>query len=380
MTPRRGRTGEASGLPVGFRRGFRNKNPLVLIVAGLLLLPVVFGLNAFFADGYWTRVPLKYWLVKQSDDYTWVSWTVGQIKRDPPDVPAVYLLGGSSARESITSGPSLANQVRRMSGTEIEAVDLGSMNQNFAQSLTVLENVPDTPAALIVGINAIRFTRPGWDNWRQADGRPLLLDSTFVRDYVRDEYGKHKYTYTIIPGIFSYLTTYLEEHKKELLEGEIPEREYGQHRYHVWQRKSDDRKRQMVRIFNKKWQPVLPQYLQENLGMLEELLVEARRRHIEVILLELPTNREIIGDDFDWARKQYVPPVQALAQEYDVPYVDFNTELDLRSKDFYDLSHLIEPGRVIWQTRLAEELVRRLGLKQQGADAAPTAATGTAGG
>ena len=61
-----------------------------------------------------------------------------------------------------------------------------------------------------------------------------------------------------------------------------------------------------------------------------------------------------------------MPPVQALADEYDVPYVDFNAELPLTNDDFHDLSHLVEPGRVVWQTRLAEELVRLLGAEAAG--------------
>lgn len=376
MTPRGG--DEASSLPVGFRRGFRNRNPLVLVAAGLLLLPVVLGLNAFFAQGYWTAAPLKHLLVKQSDDFTWVSWSVGRVKRDPPDGPAVYLLGGSSARESIPSGSSLAEEVERLSGRRIDAVNLGSMNQNFAQSLAVIDNVPDTPATVLVGINAIRFTRPDWDNQRQAEGKPILLASSFLREYVSSTYGKQKYAYTIIPGIFTYLTTYLQDHKSELLSGQIPEREYGHHRYHVWQTKSVKRKEQMVRQFNAKWQPVLPENLQYNLAMLDQLLIEARKRGIRVILLELPTNRAIIGHDFDWARKQYVPPVRALAAKYDVPYVDFNPELHLKNSDFYDLSHLVEPGRVIWQKRLAEELVKRMDMGD-GTSAPTPAPTATPG-
>ena len=53
-------------------------------------------------------------------------------------------------------------------------------------------------------------------------------------------------------------------------------------------------------------------------------------------------------------------PVRALARVQGIPYVDFNRELALPSADFQDLSHLVEPGRVLWQKRLAEELVTLL--------------------
>ena len=41
-----------------FKRGFRNRNPLVLIVAGLLLVPALLGFQWLFTSGAWTTVPL----------------------------------------------------------------------------------------------------------------------------------------------------------------------------------------------------------------------------------------------------------------------------------------------------------------------------------
>jgi len=54
-----------------------------------------------------------------------------------------------------------------------------------------------------------------------------------------------------------------------------------------------------------------------------------------------------------------------------VPYLDFNQALAIPSADFHDLSHLVEPGRVVWQRRLAEELVRLMGADGEGAGAPP---------
>ena len=49
-----------------------------------------------------------------------------------------------------------------------------------------------------------------------------------------------------------------------------------------------------------------------------------------------------------------------------MPYLDFNRELAIPSADFYDLSHLVEPGRVLWQKRLADELVTLLDSSADG--------------
>ena len=75
--------GGAEGAPLrgSFGRGFRNRNPLVLLVAIALLVPALLGLERFFVSGAWSSVPLKYWMRKASDDYTYVSWTVGETRR-----------------------------------------------------------------------------------------------------------------------------------------------------------------------------------------------------------------------------------------------------------------------------------------------------------
>ena len=92
--------------------------------------------------------------------------------------------------------------------------------------------------------------------------------------------------------------------------------------------------------------------------MLEQLLIRAEQRGVHVVLVELPNNRALIGDRFDYAVQQYRGPVAALADKYDVPYLDFNAGLKLRNEDFHDLSHLNESGRVVWQGALAKELAR----------------------
>ncbi|PKN81407.1 MAG: hypothetical protein CVU47_06850, partial [Chloroflexi bacterium HGW-Chloroflexi-9] len=47
----------------------------------------------------------------------------------------------------------LARDIRAAGGPEVAAYDLGSINQNFAESLAVVQSAPDTPAWLLVGVN-----------------------------------------------------------------------------------------------------------------------------------------------------------------------------------------------------------------------------------
>jgi hypothetical protein len=51
-------------------------------------------------------------------------------------------------------------------------------------------------------------------------------------------------------------------------------------------------------------------------------------------------------------------PTQAIAERYDVPYLDFNARVDIPSEDFVDLSHLMSAGREVGEAELARELAR----------------------
>ncbi len=349
-----------------FHRGFRNRSPLVLIAAALLLVPALLAFQWLFTSGVWTAVPLDRALRNADDSFTYISWMVGKAEQQPPDVPALYLLGGSSARESIVSGDALAAEIAQLGGPRVAGYDLGSINQNFAESMAVVDSVPDTPAWLLVGINLGRFTATKQQNAVQAQGRELLLKSGAVHSFVSSEWGAEKYQYTILPGIWAYITDWARKHGAKLLEGDAPSTEYALHRYSAKTRRSDSQKRRLVTKWNTSRKPVFDENLDANLQMLEELLARARERGVRVVLLELPLNKEIVGDSFEASQRQYQEPVRALSEQFGVPYVDLNQTVYIPSRDFQDLSHLIAPGRVIWQHALAKELAPLLSADSGG--------------
>ncbi len=349
-----------------FHRGFRNRNPLVLLAAAALLVPALLGFQWLFTSGTWTVVPLDRALRNPEDSFVYVSWMVGQARRQAPDTPGLYLLGGSSARESIVGGDALAAEIEELGGPRVAAYDLGSINQNFAESLAVVDSAPDTPAWLLVGVNLGRFTATREQNAAQAEGREFLLEGGAVQEFVSSEWGLAERSYTILPGIWAYITDWMRMHGGKLLEGDPPSTEYELHRYSAKTRRSDSQKKRLVTKWNTSRKPVFEKNLDGNLQMLEALLAQARERGVRVVLLELPLNKEIVGDSLDASRQQYQEPVTALAREYDAPYVDLNERVDIPSRDFQDLSHLIAPGRAIWQRALAEELVRLMDNEDSG--------------
>ena len=350
----------------GFKAGFRNRHPLVLVVAGLLLVPALLGFQYYFTGGAWSDVPLKYWLRNPTDSFTYVSWTVGHTKLQAPTTPALYLTGGSSAREALVSGTGLAADVRALGGPRVSAFDLGFINQNFAETLAIADNVPAEGSWLLVGVNLGRFTAYPAVNERQVVGRDLLLKSAFLQRYVADTSGHYRYSFTILPGIFSYLTSYAKKDGTKLLEGRPQTSEYRQHVYTLAKNHSDGQKRRMVKTWLADRYPVFRRNLKYNLAMLEQVLVRCRERGVHAVIVELPLNRDVVGKRFGKAVVLYRVPAMALAAEYDVPYVDVNAAAAVPNGDFHDLSHLVEPGRVLWQRQLARALVPLLGAAAQG--------------
>jgi lysophospholipase L1-like esterase len=350
-----------------FGRGFRNRNPLVLLAAAGVTILMLLGFEQLFVSGAWTTVPLKYCLRNKLDSFTYVSWTVGANKRTPPTVPAVYITGGSASREAIVSGPSLAAQIHGLGGPRVAAWDLGSINQNFGETMAVADNVPTAkPAWVLIGINPGRFTEPPATNEQQIAGRDFLLKSAHLQHYISSTYGAYTYSRTILPGIFSYLTSKAQQDGFKAFTRRAPQRPYVPHKYVLAKIHTKAQKEAMVRLWNATRYPVFHQNLQFNLALVRQILISCRQRGVHAVLLELPQNNEIIQGRFDKAVAEYQVPLHKLAAQFGVTYLDFNAAAAIPSADFFDLSHLVQPGRVIWQRRLAKALAALVGPDGQG--------------
>jgi hypothetical protein len=342
-----------------FKGGFRNSNPLVLVVALVLMAPALLGIQWFFTSGAWSIVPMQDWIRNSTDQYIAVSWQVGELKRHPPDQPMLVLLAGSSGLEGIVSGPSLAAEIRRDGGPRIAAYNLSSRMQRYAQSWAIVDNLPNTPTTAVIGVNLGRFTTSPASNYNQVIGRELLLKSDSLRRFVVDTSGQHRYSYTILPGIFSAFTSYVQQHEVDLaLRGRLRVPPYRPHPFLHRKALSSAVKRGMVGLWLTQYKPAFDKVLAFNLEMLDRLVRRARERGLAVVIVELPENGEIIGDRFAQSMVKYQRPARAIAARYGVPYLDFNARLDIPSRNFLDLSHLMPAGRVVWQAELARELAR----------------------
>ena len=184
-------------------------------------------------------------------------------------------------------------------GPDIAAYNLSSRMQRYAQSWAIVDNLPDTPTTVLVGVNLGRFTTSPKSNYNQVIGRELLLKSDSLRRWVTARSGEHKYSYTILPGIFSALTSYLQQSENALLKGKLhPSRT----RCTPSTRASPcptRRSRTLVQKWLDTYYPAFKKVHKFDAAMLDGLIAEGKRRGLDMVIVELPWNREIIGDAFD---------------------------------------------------------------------------------
>jgi hypothetical protein len=95
-------------------------------------------------------------------------------------------------------------------------------------------------------------------------------------------------------------------------------------------------------------------------ALLKDLVAACQARGFYPVIVELPLNLPIVGHAWDAPRHKYQAACRAVAEKYAIGYVDFIADIGLKSGDFVDLAHLVEPGRAKYQRRLSHLVVNRL--------------------
>ena len=337
-------------------------SPSLAVVAGglLLLLLGLLLLQWLFTSGFYTtQVSEARFLRTRRDDWGHVTYAVGKLKQKPPEELPVYLIGGSNVREQLQTPAALEQAIREACGSEVEVHVLGSTNQHLGESLAIVENLPEGPGVVVVGVNQTRFAYPPDVVGMQVKGRELLLRSPALRRFVADEGGPNRYQVTILPGIFNYVSGWAQKNQGALRSGGLPLNRYLEHRYfqdHVW---SPAEKQSRVELWaGNRGAPggEFDQNHAYNFDLLDRLTDVAEERGLTVVYEEVPENRAIVGDAFQRNKDVYKPFLTDLAAQKGAFYADFNDRLGLVNEDFRDLTHLVETGRAKWTVGLAEAL------------------------
>jgi hypothetical protein len=226
---------------------------------------------------------------------------------------AVYLLGGSSARECIETNASWSDAIEAAGGGRVRARDLGTSNQTFAKDGGIVAALPDGPTLVLIGVTTGRFTSEpeGFIDSPTPEGEAAVASTAEVEHRYKPA-GRHR------------VSTKEEEAAEWVAE-----------RY-----------------------PLFEQNFEDNLESLRQLIDLCRERGFTPAIVELPLNLDIAGEAFAPARQRYLDACRELDAQGVAPFVTFVDELAIPNDDFYDLFHLLKPGRAVWEPRLAEETAR----------------------
>ena len=363
-----------------FSRGLRQRNPLVLVAAGLVTLVALFVLQGMVFDGGLTAVDEGRLLRITHDDYVHVSVKVQQLKEHPPATRTVYLFGGSGTMECFVSEASLAAQIGRDAGQPVQVVSLAAHQESMAMTLALVDNLPPGPATLAIGLAPIRLDGPPARDASLLAGHTLLVRSPRLAQIAPKYFGKSAPATGAIPGIFDYLGSYLRERGigagTALWGARI---KYEPH-YYPWGAAGHSplAKRRNVLTVLETDASLYRANADYNFAMLEEILKLARERGYRVVLFDQPLNASAAGPDWNGVVPAYRKRARALAARYGVPYVDIERVVKLTDGDFADLYHLLAPARLRWQSVMAREFASTLGAPPAGAVAPVAERTATA--
>jgi hypothetical protein len=234
-----------------------------------------------------------------------LSW----LRYEPPERRVVYLLGGSAARESVTSESGWAAQLRKLTGRSATTYVCSTRCQTFIEDELIVNKLPEKRGTVLIGVGTSRFLM-------HHESR------TLPRSSIR----------------------------------RTPPEAWYQHHYDNRTALSYSEKRRLARNWVSERYPVFQAVFQERLAELTKVIEACEARGLRPALVELPLNLEVVGDDFDEALKTYRRACLALAREHGMPYLRFVSSVGLKSADFYDLQHLLPSGRAKWQARLSRQL------------------------
>jgi hypothetical protein len=256
----------------------------------------------------------------KQDDFHHDLQVIANLMADPPAEPVVCLLGGSAARECTISEQVWAAQVQALGATAL-TYDLGWAVQTFAEEVWLMEALPSgqLDGIVFIGISVGGFTRPQTSN-----SFPLPEPVFPLPPWVQ-----HLYSQGYILPVSKKRTQ---------------AREWMENRYPLFQANFSASRR-----------------------MLEQLITVCKSRGLHPVLVETPRNMAIIGRTLDAPISRVESTCRALSIKYSIPFLSgFVGSANLANGDFYDLWHIVEPGRVKWQRLLSEKTAQLLQLYDLG--------------
>lgn len=344
----------------GLRRAARSRRSGALLALAAMAIP--FGslgaLEQRVLDGRLvTTVSQGRFLISGCDDSDRNSYQIAYLKHNPPGLPMVYVLGGSSVRECFQTPEGLADAVSKRAGRRVGVRKIAGSMQKLAVQLAVIDNLPPAQGGVVViGVHQIAFICGPGAARAQLNGVGLLAQSPTLQTFTNARLGLDLDN-SIQGGLRQYLDRYLE--KRGVQAFKAPWIAYCPHRYGPNSVISDAAKRAgITHWLTGNGRPGGPFFtnFEFSAALLEECVKLARSKGFEVVLMEDPQDISIVGHAFDKYKDMFRPVCRYLRDTYGAYYINLNGKCGLLNRDFRDLFHLIPAGRAKWMPKLADQL------------------------
>lgn len=337
--------------------GLRSSSPPVLI-SGLLLAVVFLALiELAFASGALWRIKLGWLLSGPLDDWTYALWNIKQFDPAQPISRHVFLVGGSSAREALTSNESVSAALSENAAQPHVFINLGTRNQTLAESVVLVDNLPPSDSGLIVfGLHPIFFRDDLGDALGAWRGVHYPMDSAALDDVLEGVLGELPRgpsldIYRYRAWIANYLSARLRG--RNLLRS----LDYVNHIY-IGHRPPALAPR-LAQVGGK--MTGYPQNFGLNAKLLEAAITASRKKGYRVLLVSLPRNP--VGDRtvLEPYLAHYYQALRGLAQRERVEFIDMHGRLQLERTAFFDHVHLLSDSRDHFQRYFVDLLLHHLG-------------------
>lgn len=296
------------------------------LAAALLTLACLAGLR-LPAPAAATAAPLGFnQAYTKGNDWRHLKLALVSLEAAPPRVPAVYLFGGSAAREATVSDRSWSDQLTRLAGRKIRAFNFGTAGQSYDEDMGIVERLPAGNGIVLIGVNLGRYTqrpiadpdKPGW--LPAGEPRPVSLAALF--NYVQHRFGPYD-----VGGLTM---------KRAILTDWLARR-----------------------------YPVFQDRYAYNVRQLDRLIIACQKRDLDPVLVNLPINEQFLGSALSVPCNRFAATSRAARQRNDIHSWDFVDDVGLVNADFVDLWHVVHSGSVKYQQRLSKRtgaLLHELGM------------------
>jgi hypothetical protein len=302
-------------------------------------------------------------IVVRYDDSGLVSYRVAAAKHRPSRLPRVFLLGGSAVRECATTDAAMQQSIVQRWGGRVKVVSLASSVQRVAGTLAAIDNLPsDVGGVVVIGVHEITFASTVAETKAQLTGVPLLMTSRALHDLVRARLGYNPPN-NMLTGLRRDLDWYQRIRHVPAFEAKRPVA-WQRHRYDSMGVMSLAAKQALMTQFkyNRGAWPSGPFFrsFDLNRALLRRCVTLAKAKGYQVLLMEDPKDRVVVGHAYDLYKQWYEPVCRRFVSELGAHYVDINDQAGLVDRDFRDICHLLRSGRDKWTPRLVTAIVRIL--------------------